>query len=560
MAAPVLQSSNSAVNSGAATSLTLPVPSNIAIDDVLIAGVDTARQAGPITAPSGWALLTSVFHDRGTYDWSYKVAVTLDTAAIDYTFSWSTSSRVAGWIVRISGADPTTPISADTSTTGSGNAPDPPASGTVSSGNYLAVAHFGIEGKNAAGATAPTNYTLAQAVETSGSGSQTTHCGVGVASRQLTGITSEDPGTFSTGNDGYAVGTILVKEYVPPNVTVSPAVIATAATVPAPTITAGSGVTVSPSVVATAATTPVVTVQINDGASPVTITATTTMPAVTVSTGTGVTVSPAAIAGAVSTPAVTVTGDGNVAAATVAGAATTPATAKVNDGASPATIVAVATVPAVTITTSVDVTINAATIAGVAGVPAPTVTQGTGVTVNAVTVAATSTVPVPEAVGGTRVVELDTIEGLAAVPAPTLTLGQGVTVSPAVVVATTTADASVVVGQGATVAPVEVRVLAAIPDLGLKRLVVLPTSNILPQIDVIPYHVSDPARSLARFRRPGAKGRNVFILTNGSVTTQQPGNSALISRTIYGGHESPDDLTSTELDALVAAGYSVEVR
>jgi|SRR5210317_503913 len=585
MAAPVLQSSNSAVNSGAATSLTIPVPSNIAIDDVLIAGVDTARQAGPITAPSGWTLLTSVFHDSGTYDWFYKVAVTLDTAAIDYTFSWSTSSRVAGWIVRISGADPTTPISADTSTTGSGNAPDPPASGTVSSGNYLAVAHFGIEGKNAAGATAPTNYTLAQAVETSGSGSQTTHCGVGVASRQLTGITSEDPGTFSTGNDGYAVGTILVKEYVPPNVTVSPAVIATAATVPAPTITAGSGVTVSPSVVATAATTPVVTVQINDGASPVTITATTTMPAVTVSTGTGVTVSPAAIAGAVSTPAVTVTGDGNVAAATVAGAATTPAptvtqgagvtvnavtvataattpaaTAKVNDGASPATIVAVATVPAVTITTSVDVTINAATIAGVAGVPAPTVTQGTGVTVNAVTVAATSTVPVPEAVGGTRVVELDTIEGLAAVPAPTLTLGQGVTVSPAVVVATTTADASVVVGQGATVAPVEVRVLAAIPDLGLKRLVVLPTSNILPQIDVIPYHVSDPARSLARFRRPGAKGRNVFILTNGSVTTQQPGNSALISRTIYGGHESPDDLTSTELDALVAAGYSVEVR
>src|SRR5210317_409322 len=560
MAAPVLQSSNSAVNSGAATSLTIPVPSNIAIDDVLIAGVDTARQAGTITAPSGWTLLTSAFHDGGTYDWFYKVAVTLDTAAIDYTFSWSSTSRVAGWIVRISGADPTTPISADTSTTGSGSTPDPPASGTVSSGDYLAVAHFGIEGKNADGATAPTNYTLAQAVETSGGGSQTTHCGVGVASRQLTGITSEDPGTFSTGNDGYAVGTILVKEYVPPNVTVSPAVIATAATVPAPTITAGSGVTVSPSVVATAATTPVVTVQINDGASPVTITATTTMPAVTVSTGTGVTVSPAAIAGAVSTPAVTVTGDGNVAAATVAGAATTPATAKVNDGASPATIVAVATVPAVTITTSVDVTINAATIAGVAGVPAPTVTQGTGVTVNAVTVAATSTVPVPEAVGGTRVVELDTIEGLAAVPAPTLTLGQGVTVSPAVVVATTTADASVVVGQGATVAPVEVRVLAAIPDLGLKRLVVLPTSNILPQIDVIPYHVSDPARSLARFRRPGAKGRNVFILTNGSVTTQQPGNSALISRTIYGGHESPDDLTSTELDALVAAGYSVEVR
>ncbi|MGA0398208.1 MAG: hypothetical protein ACO3O3_13695, partial [Ilumatobacteraceae bacterium] len=125
---------------------------------------------------------------------------------------------------------------------------------------------------------------------------------------------------------------------------------------------------------------------------------------------------------------------------------------------------------------------------------------------------------------------------------------------------TSTVDASVVIGQGQTVALTEIAIVVAIPDLGLKRLVVLPTNNILPQIDVVPYHVSDPARNLARFRTPGAKGRNVFILKNGSVTTRQPGDPASISRTIYGGHESPDDLTSTELDALVAAGYSVEVR
>ena len=88
----------------------------------------------------------------------------------------------------------------------------------------------------------------------------------------------------------------------------------------------------------------------------------------------------------------------------------------------------------------------------------------------------------------------------------------------------------------------------------------LPTNNILPQVDVIPYHVSDPARNLARFRTPGAKGRNVFILTDNSVTTRQPADSTIISRTIYGGHESPDDLTLTEVNALIAAGYSMEVR
>ena len=86
-------------------------------------------------------------------------------------------------------------------------------------------------------------------------------------------------------------------------------------------------------------------------------------------------------------------------------------------------------------------------------------------------------------------------------------------------------------------------------------------TNILPQVDVVPYHTNDPARRLARFRTPGARGRNIFILTNGarSPTVTQTIRQQLVGQ-MLGGHESPTDLTSEELDALVGAGFTVEVR
>jgi hypothetical protein len=77
-------------------------------------------------------------------------------------------------------------------------------------------------------------------------------------------------------------------------------------------------------------------------------------------------------------------------------------------------------------------------------------------------------------------------------------------------------------------------------------------------LTVMPYYVNDPARALARFRT-ASRNRNIFILTDGSVTTRQPGDPSSIARILLGGHESPTDLTQAELDALVDAGYRVEV-
>ena len=258
-------------------------------------------------------------------------------------------------------------------------------------------------------------------------------------------------------------------------------------------------------------------VVVNVTVTPAVIAGTSTVPAVTVTEGAGVTVTPAAIAGTSTVPAVTVTEGTGV---TV----------------TPGVIATAATIPAVTV--EILLVVNVDTVEGAATLPAVTVTEGAGVTVSPAT-----------------------ITGSGLIPDPTVTEGTGITATPTAVAATVTVpDPTVTEGTGITVTPPQISASSTMPAVSLAMRYVPTTENILPQIDVVPYHVNDPARRLARFRTPGERGRNVFILTSGAVTTRQPGDPATISRTLLGGHESPTDLTSEELDALVGAGYTVEVR
>ena len=259
------------------------------------------------------------------------------------------------------------------------------------------------------------------------------------------------------------------------------------------------------------------TVVVNVTVTPAVIAGTSTAPAVTVTEGTGVAVTPAAIAATSTAPAVTVSEGTGV---TV----------------SPAAIAATAALPAVTV--EIVTTVQADTVTGTAALPAVTVTEGAGVTVNATTVS-----------------------GSGLIPEVTVSEGTGVTVTPAAVAATSTVpDPTITEGAGVTVARPQIAATSTVLPLDLSMRYVPTIENILPQVDVVPYHTNDPARRLARFRTPGARGRNIFILTSGAVTTRQPGDPTLISRTLLGGHESPTDLTSEELDALVGAGFTVEVR
>ena len=200
----------------------------------------------------------------------------------------------------------------------------------------------------------------------------------------------------------------------------------------------------------------------------------------------------------------------------------------------PAVIAATSSVPAVSV--AVDQTVSVSTIA--AAVTTPAVTVRAGVTVSVATVSTS---------------------GL--IPDPTVPEGTGVTVAPAVVAASSTVpDPTVAEGTGVSVAPSQIDGSSAIPSLDLSMRYVPTLENILPQLDVVPYFTNDPARRLARFRTPGLRGRNVFILTSGAVTTRQPIDPTLVSRELLGGHESPTDLTSEELNALIGAGFAVEVR
>lgn len=63
------------------------------------------------------------------------------------------------------------------------------------------------------------------------------------------------------------------------------------------------------------------------------------------------------------------------------------------------------------------------------------------------------------------------------------------------------------------------------------------------------------ANRLATHYAPGARGRNVFLLTNGTFTENEPSDMDTVAKVYYGGHDNY--VNDTEANALVAAGYSV---
>lgn len=229
----------------------------------------------------------------------------------------------------------------------------------------------------------------------------------------------------------------------------------------------------------------------------------------------------------------------------------------VNVVVTPATVAATATVPAVSVASNS--TVSLAVITGTVTVPSVTVTEGSGVSFSVTTVATAATVPsvtVTEGVGVAFTV--GTISGAATAPAVTVAEGTGVSVAlSAVTAVAVTPDATVTGGTGVSATVSVIEGTTNVPSTNL--LMRFAPENILPQIDVVQYQVNDPARRLARFRTPGRKGRNVFMLSNGSVTTRQPHDPNTISRTLLGGHEWPTDLTSEEITSLLDSSYAVEV-
>ena len=172
-------------------------------------------------------------------------------------------------------------------------------------------------------------------------------------------------------------------------------------------------------------------------------------------------------------------------------------------------------------------------------------------------------------------VELD--EGMTipvAVPAASLLIGQQLTPSeiaatvavptptPGVVVRPDTVEATSTVYTSSTPISFNARTIEAkvtTPDVPLHRIIdPMPVANVRPMVG--PRHQPTPA-SFALFRhyQPESRGTNLVIVNNASVQTFMPADQSTATRVIYGGHECPDDLTATEQDILIAAGYKLRV-
>lgn len=279
-------------------------------------------------------------------------------------------------------------------------------------------------------------------------------------------------------------------------------------------------------------------------------------------TSTPVTVNASTIAATSTVPAVTVTVDESVAAATIAAVAAVPAvTVTIDDGSWPPVIAAVATMPAVTVTTTGAAVVNASTIAAVATTPAVTVTNGAGVTVAAGVVAAAATTPAVTVTAGTGVtVTAGTIATTAAMPAVTIVLSVDVTVSASVIAAVATCpELTVFVGAGTSVSPPTVACSTTF-GLDIATRMILEADLPAALLNVEPYHVTNIERRWKSRFATARRGKNIFILTDDTITTRYPINPSTISRQILAGHESPTDLSSEEITLLVDAGYSFEVR
>ena len=213
----------------------------------------------------------------------------------------------------------------------------------------------------------------------------------------------------------------------------------------------------------------------------------------------------------------------------------------------------VATVTTVTATTvlsatgGVEADISASTIAGVAALP------GAGVTANYVDIA-----------------EVD-MSAVAALPTPTLRADQVLSVSTIAGVGTISGTAVVdllvpTIAATATVPAVTISAHATPGDIAVTSAVGTDqmytfypgSTNKTPTIG-LRNQPTPAAYALMRHYAPRPKADNLFIINNSSVQNFMPADASTVTRTLYGAHLPPTDLTATEISLLKASGFPIDV-
>lgn len=81
-----------------------------------------------------------------------------------------------------------------------------------------------------------------------------------------------------------------------------------------------------------------------------------------------------------------------------------------------------------------------------------------------------------------------------------------------------------------------------------------PTDDVVRWADYQGYGI---ANRFFRYLQPGARGKNVYKLTNGTYTENEQRDPSVVAKIYYGGHENP--ITQQEKEDLTAAGYGAYV-
>lgn len=199
MAAPSIAAHATTAIATNATSHTLNNPSGISAGDTLLALL-VADGSVTFSSPvaENWRRLDS--HGSGTASSGAVFIRRADGSEGATTAGWGTSGseNVAAVIMRFSGAGPHNPVCFNNNV-GSGTSAAPnaivfPSSGTVESADILWIAAFGSDDDDNTTPWAPSGYTELALVESDQSAAS---CMLGVAYKQTTASTSEDPGAFA---------------------------------------------------------------------------------------------------------------------------------------------------------------------------------------------------------------------------------------------------------------------------------------------------------------------------------------------------------------------------
>ena len=465
----VRSAASTGVSAACTTGVTVTKPSGVADGDVLFAFVSKTNYSNTAAFTcSGWTEISS--GTRGTTTGNdrhvtilRKVITNAAGEGSNYTFvtTFGTTCSMCATIICVSGADTTTPedISVPSITFGSNDATPASRDSTSVTAGALVLSYCQLSLATTAVKTwgAPSGYTAPSGGDTSiAASSLNNQHGVAYKTLATAGAAGTNVWTH-TADDATTENSRAIVIVRPAATTiVTPAVVACAATIPAPTIdtTTSGDATATPSVVAISATVPSPTVVTTATPTPAVVAVSATVPAPVVSASASVLASVVSVAASVF--AVTILATATVAPSLVSAAATIPApTITATATVTPDVVPISATVPAPTIT--VGTIITPSTVAALATVPSPTVTGSATVTPSAVAVSAT--IPSPT-ITATATVTPSVVPITVTVSAPTIITGT--IVDPSVVPITVVVPAPTITGS-ATVEPSAVTISATIP-------------------------------------------------------------------------------------------------